>query len=151
MKISPVFAVLWAFWMLGAIVGYFQGSWWAALATGGVFGILEGAGVARKGTGDTYTEQIRAFYAGKPARAFLVLGIVGFLGMWMVSFVPRWQHLYDWAGISLGAGLVLWLIPHFLVRKGGEMGHMGLRCGSTSFSKTRAAGCRWPATSSSWL
>ena len=117
-KVNPLFAALWGVWFFGAVIGYFQASWWAAAAAGAAFGLLEAAGVARDGPGDTYTEQIRAFYGGKPARAFFVIGSTGFLGMWILSFVRGLEYFHLWAGVSLVGGLVFWVLPHFLKRDG---------------------------------
>ena len=116
-KVSPLHVALWGLWVIAAWITYLEGSWQAALGIGVAFAVLEGWGVARKGAGDTFTETVRAFYAGLPGRAILVLGITGFLGLWFLSFVPRFSHLYDWAGFSLGIGLILWLPLHFFFKK----------------------------------
>lgn len=116
---SKVHVALWALWIVAAIGSYF--AFGAADGTPvvwllGAFAVLEAWGVIREGRGDTLTENIRSFYRGGWSRGFLVIGFTLFLGLWVISAVPggRFEYLYPWAGFSLGASTIVWLLFHFL-------------------------------------
>lgn len=76
------------------------------------FIIWEALGVLDGDPGDTLSEQIWGFYAGKPARLNLVYGVTAYLTLAAASIYFGTSLLM--VGVAcLILGLFLWLIDHF--------------------------------------
>lgn len=122
--LARAYTVAWILWviLLAGLEFLAPASWrvWAMPALLVVFGLLEGLAIARPKEGDTLSEHVWAFYHGKPVRAFLILGVVGFFGIRLLEFGTSTPlTLSDLAELELGrvllvGGIVGWLIPHFL-------------------------------------
>lgn len=112
----------WAWLIWGALVAFVDiaGVRWLYPVLIGLFAILEGVAILRRAPGgDTLSEQVWAFYAGKPARIPLVTGLALWFGFRLYEVGTGSLVMLgpvDVARLAFCAGLVGWLIPHFLGR-----------------------------------
>jgi hypothetical protein len=118
------FTWLWAFLGLYVVaVELMAPSDFSRILAFGFFALVEIWALGRPGSGDTLSEHVWAFYAGKPARVPLIIGFVLYAGVALVN-IPAETDLMvgviPLAPLCLVLGLVGWLVPHFLSR--GELG-----------------------------
>ena len=92
---------------------------WTRIFAFVLFVLLEAAALYREKTGDTLSEHVWAFYAGKPARIPLILAVVAWVFIAILEIAGGVTIAI--AGIPaapmfLAAGVAVWLVPHFLGR-----------------------------------
>ena len=121
MKLKSEYTAAWLAWILLLCVAEFVAPLevrrWALPTVLVMFGFVEGLAVWRRGSGDTFSEHVWAFYAGRPARAPLVLGVVGLLACRLYetgAYDTLSVGTLDLGRTCLVLGLVGWLVPHFL-------------------------------------
>lgn len=65
--------------------------------------------------GTTFTHHVRMFYAGKPARIPFIVGLCLYFMFTIIEpDIMLWG--VSLSRMSLGVGLTMWLIPHFIGR-----------------------------------
>jgi hypothetical protein len=122
-----MFAFLWGAWFVSLLtVDVLAGTELRSVLVpywGLWFLLLETIAVENDTKGDTLSENVWAFYSGHLARIPLVLGAVLFLGVRMLEavndvafLIPSSVGTFDFGRTVLVVGVVLWLVPHFLLR-----------------------------------
>jgi len=108
----------WAAFLFGSEL-FFPLTGWTRPAALAAFLLLECAGLIREKEGDLWSENVWAFYGGRPARIPLVLGMVAFfmIAIWEVrTDLVLMVGEVSAARFAIGAGVGGWLVPHFLGR-----------------------------------
>ena len=114
-KINPIYAGIWGVLLTAMVLGEFityPGWVWPVLAI--VFvGTELVALLVNKAPGDTFSEMVWNFVRDKKDRRPVVWAVAIYLplriSMLTIDFVPTWLPLS-----ILGAGVIGWLIPHFI-------------------------------------
>ena len=115
--LHTTYTAIWIFWVLTLLAGEFfiPQIFPYGLA---VFLVVEGIAIYRIGRGDTFTEQVRAFHSQEKELMYLIAGFVFWIGFRLINLTGS----YEWAVLpgrfSLVSGLVVWLLFHFLGKRG---------------------------------
>lgn len=109
-----IFRILWASWAFGLTIQAFARDVSLAISLACFFALLEGYAIARSSRGDTWSEANWTFYADKPARIPLIVGFAFHTVAVFTNIAWQSQLLADISLGVLAAGILGWLIPHFI-------------------------------------
>lgn len=91
---------------------------WLRVAGFAYFALIEAWAIGRPKRGDTLSEHLWAFYAGKPARRPLLIGFSFYVLFALIAIPGSEVYVFgvSAAPLSLAAGVACWLAPHLLSR-----------------------------------